>query len=357
MKIPDHDVMDSLLVRKGTDDQYHLIGHFSNRWRDWDFHADPEHGGEIVSSDAHKEYEKWLDKNRQHAPQLWTWHTFGTARKSRAEWWSFSDNFFWMSWPLTDKEYEAITEWAGEEDLGMSFGFYALKHDRTDGVIDRYRAFEASILPREHAANKWTGISLRSGGGLTEEMGMISEKKKAALVRVHGEQLANELIALDAQMAELLDGAGVDSKEESEEAQDDAATEVAEEVLEQPGDVADATEKLAAAPAGDIVLPALEEKVVAALQRLEATLAGDIKTLAERLAALEAQAAERDAIAEAEAKAMAMPPSVLAAYVPVSILDSGERGKNAVVDGRSQLAKSQPAAPRQVSGYIGALLG
>lgn len=345
------------MIRKGLDDQHHLVGHFTNRWRDWDFHADPEHGGEIISTAAHREYEKWLDKNPQHAPELWVWHTWGSAFKQRAEWWAFSDNFFWMSWPLDEKEYRRVAEWAEEEDLGMSFGFYAIQHDWDEGVIERYRAFEASILPREHAANKWTGIRLSGSSGAKGVKGMISDKKKAALVRLHGQEYADQLVALDEQMSELLDTAGVDSKEE--EAAGDAATVVAEAAAE---DVAeDAAENAEASAQAEIkaaeAAPALEEKVVVALKRLETTLGGDIRTLAERLAALETKVAEREAIEAAEAKAAAMPPSVLAAYVPLSILDSGERAKDAEVDGRSKLAKSQPAAPKQVSGYIGALLG
>lgn len=336
-----------LIVRKSQDGQHHLVGHFSNRWRDWDFHADPENGGEIISRAAHREYEKWLDKNRQHAPELWVWHAYGSAFKSRAEWWAFSDNFFWMSWPLTEEEYEKVAEWAAEEDLGMSFGFYALQREWDKGVIDRYRAFEASILPRAHAANKWTGIALPGGSGL-KGVKMISEKKRAALVRLHGEEYTRQLIELDEQMAQLLDDAGVDSKDDGE---DGAATEVADAVAPE-GDVgAGATEK-----AADPVQPIIEEKVVEALKRLETVLGGDIKTLSERLAALESKLAEREAIEEAEAKTAAMPPSVLAAYVPVSILDSGERAKTAVVDGRSQLAKSQPAQAKAAGGYLSALL-
>jgi len=346
--------MSAFIVRKGKDNQFHLVGHFSNRWRDDDFHADPEHGGEIVAADAHKEYEKWLDKNPQHAPELWVWHTWGSAFKGRAEWWGFSGNFFWMSWPLTEKEAKGVQEWAAEEDLGMSFGFYALKYDVRDAVIERYRAFEASILPRDAAANKWTGISLVEDK--FKGVKMLSEKKLEALRKVHGDGVANQLKELDQQMSEFLDAAGIDSKEaeaaEAEAGETTPAAAAPEAKVE--AEVVDAPAKEAAVD---------EELVVGALKRLETVLGGDIQKLAERLGAVESELAEAkvklgemEAREEQEAKAAAMPASILAAYVPMSILDSGETRKDnaAVVDGRSALAKSQPAA---AGTYANKLLG
>jgi len=356
--------MSTLFVRKGLDNQYHLVGRFSNRWRDHDFHSAPEQGGEIIASDAHKEFETWLDKNSQHAPELWVWHAYGSAFKSRAEWWTWSGNFFWMSWPLTESEAKAVEEWAGEEELGMSFGFYALKYDNRDAVIERYRAFEASILPRSAAANKWTGVTLIGGDKFKGEP-MFSDKKMQALRRFFGDDKVKAIVADDATLAQILAEAGIDSKElagESEQA----------DVAVEPEAKVD-TEAVAAGadtPVTEVksaTVAQIEAQVVEALQRLEAALSADMKTLAEKLVAQEGELAnlrtalvemqERD---EAESKMAAMPPSIIASYVPRSILDSGETGKgakesSAAIDGRSTLAKSGPAAPQQ--SYASRLLG
>lgn len=359
--------MSTLFVRKGQDNQYHLVGRFSNRWRDHDFHAAPEQGGEIIASDAHKEFEGWLDKNPQHAPQLWVWHAYGSAFKSRAEWWSWSGNFFWMSWPLTEDEAKAVEEWAGEEDLGMSFGFYALKYDNRDAVIERYRAFEASILPREAAANKWTAVTLVGGDKFKGDQ-MFSDKKMQALRRFFGDDKVKAIVEDDATLAQILDDAGIDSKELSGEFEDvavaaggdEAAVEAATDA---PADAVDTpvTEVKTAAVAQ------IEAQVVEALQRLEAALSADMKVLAEKvmaqdneLANLRTALVEMQEREEADAKAAAMPVSIIASYVPRSILDSGETGKgakesSAAIDGRSTLAKSGPAAPQH--SYASKLLG
>lgn len=358
------DGMSALFIRKGQDNRYHLVGRFSNRWRDHDFHAAPEQGGEIIASGAHKEFETWLDKNPQHAPQLWVWHAYGSAFKSRAEWWSWSGNFFWMSWPLTEDEAKAVEEWADEEDLGMSFGFYALKYDDRDAVIERYRAFEASILPREAAANKWTAVALVGGDKFKGDQ-MFSDKKMQALRRFFGDDKVKAIVEDDATLAQILDEAGIDSKELSEEPEQSEATAEVEVKAdaETPADDVDTlvTEVKAA------TVTQIEAQVVEALQRLESALSADMKVLAEKLVAQEGELANlRTALVElqereeADAKAAAMPVSIIASYVPRSILDSGETGKgakesSAAIDGRSTLAKSGPAAPQQ--SYASRLLG
>jgi hypothetical protein len=347
-------------MRKGTDDQYHLVGKFSNRWRDWDFHSDPLNGGEIVSKSSHREFERWLDKNPQHSPELWTWHTWGTARKSRAVWWAFTDNSFYADWPLTEEEYNAIAEWSKEENLGMSFGFYVFDYDGGNGVINKYRMFEASVLPVASAANRWTSISLIAPPDTAKEVSKetsmaINKKKYAALVKLHGQEYADKLVADDEALAKALDEAGVDTKEDSAAAIEEVAA------VEEP------SEETAAPPTHEEEVAAREVEVLEALRRLQEVLGKDMQTIVTRMESLEARvrateekSASMEARAEAEAKAAATPPGVLAAWMPRSILESEAPVKqqvgSAVVDGRSTLAKSAPAAPSNGGGAIGAFL-
>lgn len=200
-------------VTKSLNGQYTLLGRFSNRWRDWDFHSNPENGGEIISSAAHQEFIAWLDKNPQHAPELWVWHTWGSAFKNRAYWWGWSGNFMYAAWELTPDEAIKVVEWQEElksqgRDLGMSFGFYVLDYDFRNGIIEKYRAFEASILPLDRAANPWTSVLVN----YKEEKMAFDKERIEALCKIHGPAFVEKLIKEDEEMAKALDAAGFDTK-------------------------------------------------------------------------------------------------------------------------------------------------
>jgi len=313
----------SFVLRKDANGGMNLFGAFSNRWRDTDFHANPLNGGEIVTSDAHKEFADWLDKHPQHALELWTWHMWGTARKSRANWWGWTDNNFYMNWPLTDKEAEAIANWTLNNEPGMSFGFYVFDYKWDDGTINKYRAFEASILPKKYAENPFASFELVDSNHSGETNMALSKDKRAALVTLHGEQFVKDLEATDAQMAEALDGAGVESKEKE--------------------DAAEGVENVTVAE----VAFASEKAVVEALTRVEEAFTAAVKALSDKVDALTTELTAIKAEREAEAKAAAAPASVLAAYMPKSILqtpkkDEAAAEKTAVIPGNSGLARKQP---------------
>lgn len=376
-----------IALRKSADGRWHLLGRFTNRFRDTDFHAAPLKGGEIVSRAAHEEYAAWLDKNPQHAPELWIWHVYGSAMKNRANWWAFTGNFFWADWELTDEEAKGVADWRKElvesgSDLGMSHGFYVFDYDRRQSSIEQYRAFEASLLPIEAAANTWTGITLiapRDGG----KHKMLTDAKKRALAQIHGAEFAEQLVQLDQQMAELLDSAGIDSKELMEEPADaEAPVEAATEAPSEPAAMSEpaesksegepateggevAEQKDVAGPIAEREVPPLtEETVLEGMKRLHDALGADIRTLATQLEQVAAvisgqqelvgslgkrlQAIEERVSAEdAEAKAAAAPVGLLAAFVPESILKRSSSSASdpegtAVVDGRTALAKQAP---------------
>lgn len=340
--------MGKFLVRKSADGKFNLVGAFSNRWRDWDFHAQPTKGGEIVSSAAHKEYEQWLDANAQHAPQLMLWHTWGTEFKHRANWWAFSDNFMYANWPLEPEEAELVEKWAAEETLGMSFGFYVLDYDKEAGAVEKYRAFEASILPAEAAANVWTAIQV-----VKKSQGEIMNKSKYdALAKLHGTDFADKLLENEKQIAELLDQAGIDTKEFTEEGAGEGEAAPAEPAAE---------EKQAEEPAAEEAADPESVKasdVVAALTKLEGAFSDAIKGLAERVAVLEGDIAKARQAVEAERKAAAMPPSILQAYMPKSILEdpAPAAAKSAAqVDGRSSLVRQGPATPETENSWFASL--
>lgn len=169
------------------------VGVVSNNYRDLQ--------GEIITQDAHKEFLAWLDANPAAAPELWTWHTPGTARKARADWWALTDGgFVWMSGPLTDAE---AGQFKAGEVLGMSHGFYAVKAG-TD--IVRYRSFEVSELPLQAAANVWTQF------GVKGETMAFDPQKREFLASRFGETFVTELEQQDEARAKTLKDSGVEFK-------------------------------------------------------------------------------------------------------------------------------------------------
>lgn len=190
-------------VFKGLDGGYYALGRMTNKWRDVDYAKHPK--GEILTDAAHKEFMGWLDEHPAAAPELWTWHTPGTARKARAEWWAYADGFVSLLWPLEESEAKAFSP---DETLAMSHGFYALARDEKDGLITQYRTFEGSELPPDYVANPWTSLEM-----LKEAKAMaFTPQQRAHLVKRFGEEKVNAIEADTANLAKALDALGIESK-------------------------------------------------------------------------------------------------------------------------------------------------
>lgn len=127
--------------------------------------------GEIITEAAHKEYEAYVAESKEY-PEFWLWHTPG-SKWGQADLVSFDDGFLTMS-GLVDEGKEPWIEALARQtkDLGVSHGFKYIKLG--EDTIDWYRSFEASPLPREHAANTWTGMMLAKEW----EMGLAERQKK-----------------------------------------------------------------------------------------------------------------------------------------------------------------------------------
>lgn len=190
-------------VFKGLDGQFYALGRVTNKWRDRDYAKHPQ--GEIITDAAHKEFADFLNAHPDQAPELWTWHTPGTARKSRAIWWDYADGFFHELWPLTEDEAKQFNP---DETLGMSHGFFVLERDAKQGLITKYRSFEGSELPPEWTANPWTSLET-----LKEAKAMsFNTDQRDFLVKRFGEKRVAELEADTAQLAKALDTLGIESK-------------------------------------------------------------------------------------------------------------------------------------------------
>jgi len=131
---------------------------------------------EIISVAAHKEYVAWATANEKY-PELWLWHAGKESKWGQADWIEFADGFVVLSGTI-DQEKEYLVEALKDQPLGASHGFLGLK--TKDNIIERYRSFEVSALPRWAAANIWTDFNL-------EEVNMpFSKEKRDWLTKVAG---------------------------------------------------------------------------------------------------------------------------------------------------------------------------
>lgn len=268
-------------------DGWRWLGVVSNAYRDLD--------GENITSTAHREYVAHLDANPHEAPELWSWHTPGTARKARADWWDYTDNgFLWMSGPLT--EAEAAQMQTGEP-LGMSHGFKAVKQGND---IVYYRTFEVSELPIIAAANPWTKIQTLQ----TEDKAMgFTPVKRAFLETRFGADRVKELEDAEGAQAKALTAAGVTFKATDEMPAEDApppappAPEAKQEPPAAEGEAMDTTKLLGEIGAALATLQAQVAALMEAMQpaqvemesarKARETLAANITAITERLTALE----------------------------------------------------------------------
>lgn len=197
-------------IEKDRAGNYRWIGWASGHWRDQDYGRHEK--GELIPSEAHQRFIKWLDaKPGLRAPQLWAWHTPGTATKHAADWWDYADGFLVLSGPLTKAEGERLAKLAKKVSLAMSHGFLGWNIDAESGVIGDYRSYEVSYLPRQKAAAVWTAFeTIRK-----EAAAMLNPDKRAFLVAAIGEDRVRDLEAETKGAARTLD-AVLESKEADE---------------------------------------------------------------------------------------------------------------------------------------------
>lgn len=214
----------ALRLYKDKSGGWRWLGIFTNNFKDRE--------GDIITSDAHKEFCSYLDKNPEKAPEFLVWHTPGSARKSRADLWDYDKGFFLISGKLTDEEAHSIKKCIDRYgDLGMSHGFLAVRDKENQNLITKYRSFEVSDLPLSKAANLWTDLTL-----VLKEASIMNEEKRNYLIEALGESAVSEIEAsLDANKA-ALDAAEVESKETEEVPTEKVETPAeTEEVAEEDG--------------------------------------------------------------------------------------------------------------------------
>lgn len=174
----------------------------SNNFIDWD--------GDIISENAHKEYIDWWEKNKDISPVFLSWHTPGTARKAPVDFMMFEKGFLIMSGALEEDEAAGLLRVQAQTDLGMSHGTLVFERDKKDPrVIEKYRMYEVSDLPRTRAANPFTNFET-----VVKEVGM---DKVQYLAQILGsEEKANAFLEKTGLKQKQLQEAEVENKEITE---------------------------------------------------------------------------------------------------------------------------------------------
>ena len=250
----------SFKVFKDKAGNWRWFGWVTNKWRDVDKKAAPNHGGEILTEDSHKDYVGWVDKNHaKRMPQLWPWHTKALSHTDKADWVDYADGFLLMSGPMTEAEALGIKRLEEHYDLGMSHGFYAMDRDKKEALITKYRTFEVSYLPLEYAANPWTDfLSIEK----EVDMKSLTPEKAEFLATLADEDFVAEVEADTEGKATILNEAEIESKAKKDDPKDKG--ESAEKVPE---------------PSGPSDVKALEKALK--MDELGKVLAGLQKTLGE----------------------------------------------------------------------------
>jgi cation transport regulator ChaB len=206
---------------KDIDGNYRWFTLVSNYFRDAD------NPPEIFETKAHKEFISYLD-NGGEMPELWLWHTPGT-KIGKADWADF-DNGFLMASGTFDKDKKDVAEaLAKDSNLGVSHGYNYRYSNKEKGIIGWYRTFEISPLPRDKAANPWTGIEV-----IAQEANM-DKNKRAFLVTKLGEDRVKELEKQPADLSKSLHDMGIEYKEIETPAKVEPP--VAEKTVEKPAEV------------------------------------------------------------------------------------------------------------------------
>lgn len=208
----------TFFIEKDLDGEYRWLGVSTNRYVDRE--------NEILSDQAHKDFNEYLNEHPEWKVELQLWHTPQTAMKSPADWWDYDEEngFFFFSGKLTKEEAEMLE---GIEDPRMSHGFQVFA--RNGKIITKYLSNEVSVLPGKYVANPYTEFTSEYYFQKEEE-NMFSADKRAWLIERKGEEYVESLEANSKQFREGLEAMDVEFKSIEAEYLEELETQKAEEV-------------------------------------------------------------------------------------------------------------------------------
>jgi len=149
--------------------------------------------------------------------ELWFWHIPG-SRIGEPRWKGVEGRFLVEVGVFDDTpEGKAAATHFKEhgDDYRTSHGYLYHPVDRAQREYAWLWKFETSPLPAGAESNPWTGIDV-----ITKEVKMISEVKKAELVKIFGQELADGILAKATEDSKALEEMGITFKEQEKETED-----------------------------------------------------------------------------------------------------------------------------------------
>lgn len=309
-------------VWKTKEGVYRWLAIYSNNYRDND------HPPEIISEKSHQTFLSMVKDGVVPYPELWHWHIPGT-RWGVADMLDYVDGFAIASGTVDAGHGKEAESLADMDDIRVSHGMPAKfivrnKDDRT--VIDFHITSEISPLPGWAAANKMTDFVVFGG---TDTMALRDEQKEHLRKAGLTDERITELEAELGTMGKAAQNAGIESKEAETKPETPAA-----EPQETPPAYVTAQEVADA-------IATVNTPVMEALQAIQAqmgVMVAEVKSLKE------------SDEAKIVTKSDATPRASLQELIAQSIIGN----KDALVDGRTMLAK---AGPKQAEATPAAITG
>jgi len=281
-------------IWKEVDGQYHWLAAYTNNYRDND------NPPEIISSDAHKEFDQAVNNGLWPMPEVWLWHIPYPVGQTHYH--TYDDKSgFCIAGGMFDKD----KPWAAEGIVkagwqGISHGMPRKEIERNDvdkSIITRRRTREITFLPTYAAANRAAFHIISKEIDDMDEIKEIPAHKREEFVKAFGEERVKQMEEELAQRAQQAKDSGVESKEQT------------------PAPV-----ETTSAPSGP------SSDMVEAIQALVTS----VKAVAETVTAMDARLKELekgDAIRLAQ-KAASLPEASLAAFVKSELFSKANEVKD-----------------------------
>ena len=168
--------------------------------------------GEIFSERAIDEYIEAVDSGEYPHPDLLFWHI--PVRIGKAQWVGRVGHTVAAVGTYDGVDPDITTKFRAffkttPQPLFTSHGFFYNPRDKVDGVFERFRTFEISVIPYEGVpANPMTMFK-----NIEADMTHVDETKKAKLVEILGEELADKFIDIAQRYSDEIKTLGLNFRE------------------------------------------------------------------------------------------------------------------------------------------------
>lgn len=315
-------VKSSFSISKQADGSYRWMAIFSNNFRDDDKPS------EIISSKSHQIFSQLVKEKIVEPPELWVWHISG-SRFGVADYVDVvkeGNATFSIAVGTIDPGMEAKAERLSDmDDVAMSHGMPIrfIKRDPVyPSIITRHITQEISVLPRWAAANKFTGFVIKESNNMA-----LTDNQKEFLASVGFDD--SEVAALDGNVKNMAAAAeGREFKETTTEPETEPST---PEPVQQTDESTDE----------NLPIVDLQKEIADALIEVIGPITSMIKAQNKAIADMQSTIAELKASdKEKVAKAAASTPQLSLKELVAQALIG--QSNEAVIDGRSSLAKDKP---------------